>query len=349
MISQALQKIIQGNDLSAEEARQAMTAIMLGEAGDIGTAALLAALAVKGETGEEIQSFARSMRKAAEPWPGPDVPVLADTCGTGGDSQGTLNISTIAAILLASMGVPVAKHGNRAVSSKSGSADLLEQLGVRLDLEPREVAQCLERVGICFLFAQKWHPAMKYAAPVRKAMGVRTVFNLLGPLTNPAPVTHQVLGVFGHRFVEPIAEALAGLGRKGAYVVHSADGLDECSIADQTYFCRIESGAVVEKGVVTPEDFGFRRAPLESLRVADAQAARERSLAVLGGRGSEIENHVIAMNAALLYSMTAETTLPKAADACLEALRSGGAEALVGRWKAFLYEGSGSDVVSLGH
>ena len=349
MISQALNKIIHGNDLTAEEARQAMTAIMLGEAGDIRTAALLAALAVKGETGEEIQAFARSMRKAAVHWPGPDVPVLADTCGTGGDSQGTLNISTIAAILLASMGVPVAKHGNRAVSSKSGSADLLEQLGVRLDLEPREVAQCLERVGVCFLFAQKWHPAMKHAAPVRKGMGVRTVFNLLGPLTNPAPITHQVLGVFDGKFIEPIAEALAGLGRRGAYVVHSADGLDECSIAAETNFARVEAGVVVERGTLAPEDFGFKRAPLDTLRVADAEAARERSLAVLGGKGNDIENHVIAMNAGLLYAMTANTNWEAAAEASLAALRSGQALELVGRWKAFLYEGSGSDVVSLGH
>lgn len=304
---------------------------------------------MKGETGQEIQSFARSMRKAALPWPGPEYPVLADTCGTGGDSQGTLNISTIAALLLASMGVKVAKHGNRAVSSKSGSADLLEQLGVRLDLEPDQVARCLESVGVCFLFAQKWHPAMKHAAPVRKAMGVRTVFNLLGPLTNPAPITHQVLGVFDRKFIEPIAQALAGLGRVGAYVVHSADGLDECSIAAETYFARVENGAVVEKGALQPEDFGFERSSLSALKVSDADAARERSLAILAGRGSETENQVIAMNAGLLYSMTTQKGLKEAAGACLGALRGGGAAGLVSRWKNFLYEGSGSDVVSVGH
>lgn len=349
MLTDSLKKVISREDLSADEARAVMTEIMLGQAGEIGTAAFLAALATKGETGTEIQSFARSMRKAALAWPGPEVELLCDTCGTGGDSRGTLNISTLAAMLLAGMGLPVAKHGNRAVSSKSGSADLLEIIGVRLDLEPEQIARCLEQVGICFLFAQKWHPAMKYAGPVRKAMGVRTVFNLLGPLTNPAPITHQVLGVFDGKFIEPLAAALAGLGRRAAYVVHSEDGLDECSIAAATTFARVEDGAVVERGTLQPEDFGVRRAAIAELQVGSVDESHERSLAILAGRGTDTENAMIAMNAGLLYGCTQpDTSLKQATQACIDALKSGKGEQLVSRWKQFLYEGS-DGVVSLGH
>ncbi|MDH5656332.1 MAG: anthranilate phosphoribosyltransferase, partial [Spirochaetia bacterium] len=210
-MQEILKKVIRKENLSSEEAGSAMTEIMTGKTGEIRTAAFLTAMSMKGETGKEIEAFARSMRHAAVPWPGNSGEVLCDTCGTGGDSASTINVSTISALLLAAMGHKVAKHGNRAVSSSTGSADLLESIGVNLEMDHGEAFDCLKDVGITFLFAPKWHPAMKHAGPVRKAMGVRTVFNLLGPITNPAPVSHQVVGVFNRDFMTPIAQALAGL------------------------------------------------------------------------------------------------------------------------------------------
>jgi len=349
MFTDSLKKIISGSNLSPEEAREAMTDIMSGQAGEIRTAGFLTALSCKRETGEEIQAFARSMRKAAMPWPGEEPSILGDTCGTGGDSSSTLNISTLSGILLASLGIKIAKHGNRAVSSKSGSADLLERMGIRLDLESGEVASCLDRIGICFLFAQKWHPAMKFAGPVRKALGVRTVFNLLGPLTNPAPVTHQVLGIYDPSFMEPMAQALAGLGRKGAYVVHAEDGLDEVSPAAPTRFTRIEEGKITDTGTLSPEDFGFTKTSLDSLRIADVEEAFTRSMKIIAGEGTAEENAVICMNAALLYSLArGEKDLKAAAAACLDGLKSGQAQKLVRSWQA-LYNENSDSVVSMGH
>lgn len=334
MIAEVLKKLMShGGDLSAEEASQAMAQIMIGEAGEARTAALLTALALKGETGAEIEAFARSMRHAAVRWPGSQgLPVLADTCGTGGDSQGTLNISTLSAMLLAGLSIPIAKHGNRAVSSTTGSADLLEGLGVRLNLEPEQVAAEVEKVGISFLFAPTWHPAMKYAAPVRKSLGFRTVFNLLGPLTNPAPITHQVIGVFHISFMERMAQALALQGRKGAYLLHSEDGLDEVSPAAATRYIRIQAGEITDRGELRPEDFGLSGALLGELRPKDREDAIARSQAILAGEGSEAENHTIAMNAALIYAMVHDCDLPTAAAACLSGLKAGKGGELLSRW-----------------
>ena len=208
MIIDILKKLISQQDLNTDEAKKAMACIMTGEAGDVKTASFLTAMAIKGETGIEIEACANAMRHAAVTWPGKTYDVLVDTCGTGGDSSGTINISTMSAILLASMKVPVAKHGNRAVSSTTGSADILESLGMLLNLNHEDIANNLEKYGMTFLFAPMWHPAMKYAAPVRKSLGFRTVFNILGPLTNPAPITHQMLGVFDKSLMEPVAIAL---------------------------------------------------------------------------------------------------------------------------------------------
>lgn len=333
MIGDVLKKLLsKSGDLSADEASQAMAEIMTGEAGEVRTAALLTALALKGETGTEIEAFARSMRHAAVPWPGENPLVLVDTCGTGGDSQGTINVSTLAAILLGALDIPVAKHGNRAVSSTTGSADLLEGLGVVLTRDVREVADELKRVGITFLFAQAWHPAMKFAAPVRKNLGFRTVFNLLGPLTNPAPVNYQVVGVFHRDYMERMAHALALQGRKGAYLLHSEDGLDEVSPAAPTHFIRIADGEIVERGQLSPADFGLPAAALSELRAVDREDALRRSRAILEGRGSEAESHTIVMNAALIYSMVHGTDLPTAAAACLAGLRAGRGAELLGRW-----------------
>ena len=333
MIAEVLKKLMsQAGDLSAEEASQAMAEIMTGEAGEARTAALLTALSLKGETGQEIEAFARAMRHAALRWPGESPAVLADTCGTGGDSQGTLNISTLSAILLSALEIPVAKHGNRAVSSTTGSADLLEGLGVRLNPEPADVVAELARVGITFLFAQAWHPAMKYAAPVRRSLGFRTVFNLLGPLTNPAPITHQVIGVFHQDFLERMAHALSLQGRKGAYLLHSTDGLDELSPAAPTHFVRIDAGQVTDRGQLQPSDFGFPTASLDELRASDRDDAIRRSRAILEGKGNDAENHTIAMNAALVYSLVRGDDLSTSAAACLEGLRAGRGAELLSRW-----------------
>ena len=219
MSKELLAKLIEGVDLEGPEAEALMQSIMTGAAGETLTAALLTALACKGESGSEIAACARVMRGAAQSWPpfteGKTPSVLCDTCGTGGDGASTMNISTLSAIILASLGIPVAKHGNRAVSSKSGSADLLEELGINLDLSPQDVCKCLEKTGITFLYAPRWHPAMKYAAPVRRALEVRTVFNLLGPISNPAPISHQIVGVFARSFQKPIAQALGPTGITG--------------------------------------------------------------------------------------------------------------------------------------
>jgi len=345
-----LKKVTQGQNLTSEEAGRAMTDIMTGQAGEVRTAALLAALVMKGETGQEIEAFARSMRKAAVPWPGADEKILCDTCGTGGDSSRTINVSTITAILLAAMGVPITKHGNRAVSGLTGSADLLESLGIPVELDPESSLRCLQKVGICFLFAPKWHPAMKYAAPVRKAMGIRTVFNLLGPITNPAPVTHQVIGVFHERFMDPLAHALSGLARRGAYIVHSRDGLDEVSISAPTSYVKIENGEIVRRGEFQPEDFGFSKSDIANVQVESRDEALERARIIFAGKGNDVENALVSMNAALIYNLVsangAGSDLKKAARECLDALKSGKCEKVIGDWKSF--ENESGTVVAMG-
>ena len=331
MAQHLLKKLIGGENLATAEAEELMQAVMTGAAGEALTAGMLVALAIKGETGDEITGFARVMRGAAVPWPGA-AGDYCDTCGTGGDGAKTINVSTLAGIVLAAAGLPVAKHGNRAVSSTSGSADLLERLGVGLDRSPEDVAESLERNGITFLFAQAWHPAMKYAGPVRRALGVRTVFNLLGPLTNPAPISYQTIGVFHKDFMERVAVALAGLGRKGGYVIHGADGLDEVSPETETHFIQIENGAVTKRGTMQPEDFGFARFALDEIRIDSPEEALDRARTILAGKGREADNAVVAMNAALVYSLARGTDLKAAAEACLSVIQSGKGAEVVRNW-----------------
>ncbi len=338
-MQEQLKKVVRKEDLTAEEAAQAMTSIMTGEAGETLTAAFLTALAMKGETPVEIEAFARSMRKAAVHWAGSSGDVIVDTCGTGGDSSHTINVSTLSALLLASAGIKVAKHGNRAVSSSTGSADLLEALGISLSAQSPEILKhCVDEVGIAFLFAQAWHPAMKFAGPVRRALGFRTVFNILGPLTNPAPVTHQMIGVFDPRFLEPVATALLHLGRKTAYVVHAEDGLDEISPAAATRFVRVQDGKI-DSGRFVPEDFGFSPVPLSSIVVRDKEQAVARAGAILSGRGTAEENAAVAMNAApLLAAVRGLSDLKQAAGQCVQLLTSGQAGKSLELWRKFSAE-----------
>jgi len=255
VISEAIDIVIDGANLNHDQAMQVMEEMMTGAASEIQMATLLTALRYKGESDKEILGFAEVMRSKSTKVT-PKSTGLIDTCGTGGDKSGTFNISTSAAIVVAAAGAKVAKHGNRSVSSKCGSADVLEGLGVNIDLEPQDVADCIDEVGVGFLFAQRHHGAMKHVAPVRKAMGIRTVFNILGPLTNPASAEFQLLGVYDEELCAPMARVLKQLGVTRAMVVHGKGGLDEVSLEGPTIYAELRDGKV-KMNKFLPEDFGF--------------------------------------------------------------------------------------------
>lgn len=267
-VQQAIAKLVERQNLTREEAALLMEATMSGNATPAQTAGWLIALRMKGETAEEIAGCAETMRRHAVPVKSHRQPELIDTCGTGADRVKTFNVSTAAAFVAAAAGVPVAKHGNRAVTSKCGSADVLEALGCRLDLSPEQLAQAIDEIGIGFLFARAHHPAMKYAAPVRQELGVRTVFNVLGPLTNPAGARKQLLGVYDGRLVHLIADVLRELGTERAMVVHGEPGLDELSTLGETVVVHVHGGEVRDERI-TPEQFGFRRARPEEVTAPD--------------------------------------------------------------------------------
>ncbi|MGI9302674.1 MAG: anthranilate phosphoribosyltransferase [Gammaproteobacteria bacterium] len=268
-IQQAIAAVIDGKNLNAEDMTAVMRAIMTGEATPSQIGGFLVGLRVKGETAEEIAAAAAVMRGlATKVNVGPEH--LVDTCGTGGDGAETFNISTASALVTAAAGGRVAKHGNRSVSSKSGSADVLEAAGVKLDLGPEQVGRCIEAVGFGFLFAPAHHGAMKHAIGPRREMAVRTIFNLLGPLTNPAGAPNQVIGVFSEHWVVPMAEVLGRLGSNHVFVVHAEDGLDEISIGAPTVVAELRDGEV-RSYRIAPEDFGLERGDIASLKVESAQ------------------------------------------------------------------------------
>ncbi|MBX6424839.1 MAG: anthranilate phosphoribosyltransferase [Variibacter sp.] len=287
-------KVATGATLTREEAALAFDRMMSGEATPSQMGGLLMALRVRGETVEEITGAVTTMRAKMLPV---DAPADAiDVVGTGGDASGSYNISTCAAFIVAGCGVPVAKHGNRAQSSRSGAADVLSALGVRIDLGPEAIARCIREAGIGFMFAPVHHPAMKNVGPTRVELGTRTIFNLLGPLSNPARVRRQMVGVFSRHWVEPIANVLKNLGTERAYVVHGSDGLDEITTAGPTTIAALEDG-VVRTFEVTPEDVGLKRAPAEALRGGDAEANAAALKAVLEGKDGPYRD-VAAFNAA---------------------------------------------------
>ncbi len=307
MITEVLHRlVVHRQSLERAEACAVMAEVLRGAATDAQIAALLVALQMKGETVEEIVGFAEAIRQAATPLPVAENSVLyasttgrdalVDTCGTGGDASGTFNISTASALVAAGAGVRVAKHGNRSVTSKCGSADVMEALGVKIDLSPARLAACLEEVGIAFLYAPALHSAMKYAQPVRQELRLRTVFNLLGPLTNPAHASAQVVGVYSAELVEKLAEALSMLGLRRALVVHGNDGLDEITISTETRVAEVRDGRVWSYEV-TPEEFGLRRAPLEEIAGGDAAENAALIRGVLGGEKSA-RRDVVLLNAA---------------------------------------------------
>jgi len=305
MLKEMINKVVDGEDMNIEEAEGIMLLIMEGGATPAQIGSLLTALRMKGETVEEIAGCARAMREKAFPVSSAHS-VLVDTCGTGGDHSGTFNISTTTAFVVAGAGVPVAKHGNRSVSSKSGSADLLEALGVNLDLEPGQVETVLRETGIGFLYAPVFHKAMKYAIGPRKEIGIRSIFNILGPLTNPARAKSQVLGVYCPELTGTLARVLDRLGVESAYVVHGAGGLDEISTMGPTRISSLRQGGIKDF-VIRPEDFGFPRATLAQLQGGDAgqNAAITRSV-LTGEKGPCRDIVVMNAGAALLVSGAAE-------------------------------------------
>jgi anthranilate phosphoribosyltransferase len=290
MIQEAIEQALARKDLTREEAREVMNAIFSGETTPAQIAGFLVALRAKGETAEEIAGCAEAMRDHVV-HVRPQRQDLVDTAGTGGDGQKTINISTAAALVAAAAGAGVAKHGNRAASSATGSADVLEALGFNLDLPAERIAQSIDELGFGFMFAQAHHPAMKHAGPVRRELGTRTIFNILGPLTNPAGARCQVIGVYAENLVRPIAEALVQLGSERAFVVHGAGGLDELSPVGPNTVCEVRHGAVVDR-VIDPVDLGVPRCSVEDLRGGDppenAHAIREVFQGGNGGRRNAI-------------------------------------------------------------
>ena len=294
-----LESLVARRDLSAEAMQDAIRGILTGAWTPVQTSAFLAAARAKGETPSEIAAAAAVMRELSEKVPLHDLADSAiDTCGTGGDGAGLFNISTASAIVAAAAGARVAKHGNRAASSTSGSADVLAELGVSLDLSPPQIAECIRKIGIGFMFAPNHHPAMKHAVPVRKELGIRTLFNLLGPMTNPAGARRQVVGVFSAHLLPTYIEALIAGGATRAMVVHGG-GLDEITIDGDTDIAEWKNGAVVHRAI-SPPDAGLRTAKLDSLRVGSAAESAEKVRAVLGGDAGAARDIVLLNTAAAL-------------------------------------------------
>ncbi len=334
MIAEAIRAIVAGEDLSAGDVEAVMDSILAGDATPAQIAAFVVGLRMKGETPEEIAAAARSLRKRCEAiHPRVDGPLL-DTCGTGGDGLHTFNISTAAAIVAAASGAAVAKHGNRAVSLKAGSADVLEALGVRIDLPADAVEKCIEEVGIGFLFAPSHHAAMRHAAPVRRELGIRTLFNLLGPLSNPASATHQLVGVFDPARIEHLASALRDLGLDAAWVVHGEGGLDEVSPSGTTMVAELREGAV-RVFETAPEDFGVDRVSLQSLRGGDASHNANIIRLVFRGEQGPERAAVVINAAAALCVCGVERDMRAAAERAAEAIDSGAATRTLERWARY--------------
>ena len=294
-----IRKVLNHETLSRVEMTQAMRMIMTGEASPAQIGGFLVGLRMRGETVDEISAAASVMRELSTRVElAPDY--LVDTCGTGVDASGTFNISTASAFVVAAAGARVAKHGNRSVSSKSGSADVLEAAGVNLNLSPEQVKRCIDEVGVGFLFAQLHHSAMKYAIGPRRDLGARTIFNLLGPLTNPAAAPNQVLGVFDKQWVRPMAEVLQSLGSRHVMVVHAQDGLDELSIASPSYVAELKNGVVTEY-TLSPESVGLNSSSLDSIRVPDAAQSFALIQRVLGGKAGTARDIVCLNAGAAIY------------------------------------------------
>ncbi len=317
-------------NLTREEAAAVFTHLVAGGYAEVEIAALVAALKARGESPEEIAGAAQALRGAARAFPRPDY-AFADTCGTGGDGTGTFNVSTAVALVSAELGIPVAKHGNRSVSSRCGSADVLEAAGVRLDAAPDTARRSLDEVGVCFLFAPAYHAGVRHATPVRKALGTRTIFNLLGPLANPSRPPLQLMGVYDPALCAPLATTLGLLGVDAALVVHGG-GLDEIALHGPTTAALWRDGRVTELEI-TPEEAGLRRHPVAALAGGDPAENLGLLVAVLEGRGAAAHRDAVALNAGALHWIAGRSaTLADGVAAAREAVAGGGAARRLARW-----------------
>lgn len=320
MIKEAIAQLVKRNDLTAETMGEVMEEIMTNQATDAQKASFLTALAMKGETIDEITAAAKVMRAHCERFLN-DMDVL-EIVGTGGDGSNTFNISTLSSFVASAAGIPVAKHGNRAASSKCGTADCLEALGVKIDIAPAQSAQVLKEINMCFLFAQKYHTAMRFVGGVRKEMGIRTLFNVLGPLANPAGATMQLLGVYSAELVEPLAHVLYNLGVKRAMVVYGTDSIDEISLSAPTKVCEFK-GDTFKSYEITPEQFGLKRCNKEELVGGTPQGNAQIARDILAGKQGAKMDAVLLNAGAAIYIASDDLTMQEAVDKARELIMSG--------------------------
>ncbi len=335
MIKEYIRKVTEGTDLSSEEMKDLFHILMEGKATDAQIGAILIGLKMKGETEEEISSAASVMREKAVKVPVKDKSRLVDTCGTGGDRVNTFNVSTITAFVVAGAGAKVAKHGNRSVSSKCGSADIMEALGVKIDMTPEQVARCIDEIGLGFLFAPIYHPAMKNVIRQRREIGVRTIFNILGPLSNPAEAKYQLMGVYDKNLVEPLSKVLLLLGIERAFVVHGLEGLDEVSITGETLVGEVNNGDV-SIYTVKPEDFGIKRTTLCEIEGGDLETNKKIALDILEGRDNSSKTDFVLLNAAFaLKAAGVVQSIEEGIELSRETVRSGKAFEILQRLRDF--------------
>ena len=330
MITEAIKKLVDNENLTYDEALTCMDEIFSGEVTEVQTASYLTALRIKGETVEEITASAKGMRNHAEQLMHEGMEVL-EIVGTGGDCANSFNISTTSGFVAAAAGVPVAKHGNRSVSSKCGAADVLEALGANITISPEQSTEVLQKCNFCFMFAQVYHKAMKYVAPVRKDLGIRTIFNILGPLTNPANASMQLMGVYEEALVEPMAKVLSKLGVKNGMVVYGKDGLDEISLSAPTTVCEIRDGEL-KTYTIQPEDFGFDKCDKEELVGGDSVENAAITKAILGGEKGARRNAVVLNAAACIYIAKKADTLQEAVKIAEDMIDSGKASEVLNEY-----------------
>ncbi len=320
-VKESINKINKGQDLSKKEISSVMNQILTGSVSQDQIVSFLGSLSAKGESIEEVIGSAEVMRNLSSKV-SVDKEHLVDTCGTGGVGSGIFNVSTTAAFIASSCGAKVAKHGNRSTTRQSGSADLLETAGVALELNPQQVKQCIENVGVGFMFAPAHHSAMKYAVGARKELGIKTIFNLLGPLTNPAGALNQVLGVFDNKWVRPIAEVLKRLGSKNVLVLHSQDGLDEISTASSTSVAELRDGEIKEYSI-SPSDFGLKTLAIEGLRVSSPEESLQMAKEALKGKNQAAAQMVAMTSGAALYVAGLADTLKTGVDISMDGIKKG--------------------------
>ena len=320
-VKESINKINKGQDLSKKEISSVMNQILTGSVSQDQIVSFLGSLSAKGESIEEVIGSAEVMRDLSSKV-SVNQEYLVDTCGTGGVGSGIFNVSTTAAFIASSCGAKVAKHGNRSTTRQSGSADLLETAGVALELNPDQVKQCIENVGVGFMFAPAHHSAMKYAVGARKELGIKTIFNLLGPLTNPAGALNQVLGVFDNKWVRPIAEVLKRLGSKNVLVLHSQDGLDEISTASSTSVAELRDGKIKEYSI-SPNDFGFKTLAIEGLKVSSPEESLQIAKEALKGENQAAAQMVAMTSGAALYVAGLADTLKVGVDISMEGIKKG--------------------------